>query len=425
MSDANILRDGDEKMTCGAGSGTRMSLREAASRFHFLAASDVLRMESFRRRQDLEVEPLTHEDCHLLLFISHRWETPEHPDPTGRQLAALKALIHLVCDACDALSAQTEEERARFLPSLRRYGALQALLLVSRLSPTVLTLGPSIDGKRALEWLPDHIGVWYDFACLPQSPRSDAQEREFQSALLAWPDLLLSEEVSLIAIRDEGDDYESRGWCFAEARLSSDSMVCRPLALRLDRLGTVSGPINSAATSKTRDEAATRFETALAAWEGAGAVALDAQTCWKIVVAQASVAPDALPLAEEDSPVLSLNRIVRPSVTWVALLMAGLLSNVGRVISVSAAILSLLKEKGLRCSDDRDLVYVGLLALLWSCNEQSRPAEFFRQCLVRHINNAGLSARVTLTGGFRPSYGRDGAGHVNTDDFLWEFADDE
>jgi hypothetical protein len=419
------LGDGDEKATGGVGSGARLSLEDAVSRFYFLAARDVLRMGSFRRRQDLRVEPLAREDCHLLLFISHRWETPGHPDPTGRQLGALKALIHLVCDACDALSAQTDEERARFLPSLRRYGALQALLLVSRLSPSVLTLGSSIDGKRALEWLPNHIGIWYDFACLPQSPRSSAQEREFQAALLAWPDLLLSEQISLIAVRDEGDDYESRGWCFTEARLSSGSMVRGPLALRLDRLGTMSSPIKSAATSQSGDAAATRFRAALDAWEGAGAADLDAQTCWKIVVAQASIAPDSLPLAEEDSPVLSLDRMVRPSVTWVALLMADLLSNAGRVVSVYAAVLSLLKEKGLRCSDDRDLVYVGLLALLWSCNEQSRLAEFFRQCLARHINNDGLAARVTVAGGFRPNDGRDAAGRVNTDDLLWEFAGGE
>lgn len=331
----------------------------------------------------------------------------------------------LVCDACDALSAETDEERARFLPSLRRYGALQSLLLLSRISSSVLTLGSSIDGERAREWLPNHIGIWYDFACLPQVPRTSAQEQEVQSALLTLPGLLLSEEVSLIAIRDEEDDYESRGWCFAEARLSSDSMICRPLVLRLDRLGMMSSPIDLAAASRTGDDAAARFGAALAAWEGAGAVAMDAYTCWKIVVAQASIAPDALPLDEEDSPVLGLYKMVRPSATWIALLVADLLSKSGQVVNVYDAVLSLLREQGLRCSDDRDLVYVGLLALLWSCDQNSRLAEFFRQCLKRHINNDGLWARVTASGDGRASDGPNGAPGFNTNDLLWEFVPGE
>lgn len=405
--------------------GGRLSLRDAASRFWFLKAGDLLRMESFRRRQELEVEPMAPENCHLLLFISHRWETAEHPDPSGRQLAALKSLIHLLCDACDALSAQSVEERLRFLPSLRRYGALQAVLLISRLSPSVLTLGSSIEGKRAREWLPNHIGVWYDFACLPQQPRSDGEEQEFQTALLTWPDLLLSEEVSVIALRDAGDDYESRGWCFAEARLSSDKMVCRPLVLRLDRLGTLSIPQSPAAAAPAKDDPSTPFKAALAAWEDAGADATVAEACWKILISQSSIAPDSLPLTEDDSPVLGLNRMVRPSVTWVSLLLAGLLAHRGRVVDVSEAILALLKEKGLRCSEDRDLVYIGLLALLWSCDERSRLAEFFRQCLKRHVNRGGLLMRVAVTGDSRPRGGQDDARWLKSDDLIWELVERE
>jgi hypothetical protein len=411
--------------TGGAARGGLLSLRDAVSRFWVLTAGDLLRMESFRRRQDLEVEPMAPENCHLLLFISHRWETAEHPDPSGRQLAALKSMIHLLCDACDALSTQSVEERLRSLPSLRRYGALQALLLISRLSSSVLTLGSSIDGKRAHEWLPNHVGVWYDFACLPQQPRSGAEEQEFQAALLAWPGLLLSEEVSLIALREAGDDYESRGWCFAEARLSSDKMVCRPLVLRLDRLGTMSSPQSPAAATSAEADASTSFRAALAAWEDVGAAPPVAETCWKILVSQSSIAPDSLPLAEDDSPVLGLNRMVRPSATWVTLLLADLLAHRGRIFDVSGAILSLLKEKGLRCSEDRDLIYVGLLALLRSCDEQSRLAELFRQCLKRHVNQDGLLMRAAVTEGTRPHVGQDDARRFHSENLVWEFVEGE
>lgn len=400
--------------------GRRLSLQEAVSRFHILKASDVLQMETFQRRQELEVEPMVPENCYLLLFISHRWETANHPDPTGKQLAGLKSLIHFICDACDALSAQSTEDRLRFLPSLRRYGALQALLLISRLSSSISTLGLRIEGKRAHEWLPNHIGIWYDFACLPQKPRLNDQEQEFQAALLALPSLLQSEEISLIAIRDAGDDYESRGWCFAEVRLSSSQMFFTPLVLRLDRLGTMSNYHIPVSTSHFNDGPAVHFKAALAAWEGTNTVTIDPETCWKIIVSQACIAPDLLPISEDDSPVLSLDKFARPSITWINLLLADVARQGERVFNFSEVILRLLSEKGLQCSEDNDLIYIGLLALLWSCNEQSRLAEFFRQCLERHVKKDGLLMHVSVMTNPESLAGK-GIARINSDNLTWEF----
>lgn len=385
----------NEEQTNNLALDGRLSLQDAVSRFYVLRATDVLRMEIFQRRQDLEVEPMAPENCHLLLFISHRWETTDHPDPTGKQLAALKSLIHFVCDACDALSESSIEERLRILPTLRQYGALQAILLVSRLSSSVLSIASSMASQRVHEWLPNHIGIWYDFACLPQKPRSNSEHEEVQAALLALPDLLLSEEISLIALRDADDDYESRGWCIAEARLSSDKMVFTPLVLRLDRLGTMSDQI-PLVSSDTNDRPASQFRAALTAWEDKTEAAMDPQTCWKIIVLQACTNPDSIPLPADDSPMLGLSKIAQFSLTWIILLLTDLARKEGQVVNFSEAILRLLKEKGLQCSDDDDLIYVGLLAFLWSCEKRTRLAELFRQCLRRHIKKESLLMRVSV-----------------------------
>jgi hypothetical protein len=394
----------------------RLSLQEAVAGFYILKASDLLRMESFSRRQEVEMGRLVPEDCHLLLFISHRWEATDHPDPSGRQLAALKSLVLSICDACDALAAESAEERLRLLPTLSRYGTLQAVLLVARLSSSLLSMEFAIANRSAREWLPDHIGVWYDFTCLPQEPRTENEEREFQEALLALPNLLLSDEISLVAIRDEGDDYEARGWCFAEARMAAEKMVFRSLVLRLDRLETTSP---TEILSFNHDGPGIQFKRAMEAWERNGTTATEIEACWKIIVSQACIAPDNLPFSEADTPVLSLDRMVQPSIKWVALLLVDLVRQPGHVIDFSERVLLLLKEQGLHCSIDDDLIYVGLLALVWTCQEQSRIAEFFRQCLTRHIRKQRLLIRIMVSG-TTATQNNDGVG-LNSENLIWEF----
>jgi hypothetical protein len=67
-----------------------------------------------------------------LLFISHRWETLEHPDPSGRQLAALQEFLRLVCRCIEAMFL-TRYDRLRLVPTLLREGLLQAEEIARRL----------------------------------------------------------------------------------------------------------------------------------------------------------------------------------------------------------------------------------------------------------------------------------------------------
>lgn len=56
----------------------------------------------------------------------------------------------------------------------------QAAVLLSRLD---LPGGISerYRGWSARDLLPGHIGIWYDYACLPQEPRSPAGKAEFHA----------------------------------------------------------------------------------------------------------------------------------------------------------------------------------------------------------------------------------------------------
>ena len=58
-------------------------------------ASEVMGLDRVYRMQDLPPRFSSRQETppfrpRLVLFISHRWETQECPDPTGRQLEAVK-----------------------------------------------------------------------------------------------------------------------------------------------------------------------------------------------------------------------------------------------------------------------------------------------------------------------------------------------
>jgi len=152
--------------------------------FRILPASYLLRSHHFARAQDSDIEWLKPRQCWLLIFVSHRWETVGHPDPDGRQHRALAALVTGLCDLWDALAAETAQERIRLVPRLDRHGTAQAAVLLSRVNLPGRVLRRS-QRESARYFLPDHIGIWYDYTCLPQQPRSPAEEAEFRAGLLA------------------------------------------------------------------------------------------------------------------------------------------------------------------------------------------------------------------------------------------------
>jgi hypothetical protein len=103
-------------------------------------------------------------------FISHRWKAREHPDNSGLQLAL--ALSEIWSD----LNYPFENPHNAFYAS--------------------------------------RTGIWYDYLCLPQYPRSEPEQKTFSKLLTQIPALVMS--CVPILVIDKGKDYASRAWCVLE-----------------------------------------------------------------------------------------------------------------------------------------------------------------------------------------------------------------
>jgi len=137
----------------------------------------------------------------LILFISHRWESFENPDPKGKQYRATQKLI------------------------------------ATRLFATIAELNLNGDNSlnSLLEKEPERlIGIWYDEACLPQGERTQNEALEFQTALQHLPEFVQHPNVSVVALRELQDDYEQRGWCMMEFMLATGQSTYAPLVYRYD-----------------------------------------------------------------------------------------------------------------------------------------------------------------------------------------------
>jgi hypothetical protein len=106
-------------------------------------------------------------------FVSHRWLDETHPDRSGRQLAV-------------AISQMWSDGN----------------LTHPHESPN--------------QWNEAHkIGIWYDYLCLPQHPRSPEEQSLFDKLLPEIAALTLCTMPILVV---DGDmEYSTRAWCVAEA----------------------------------------------------------------------------------------------------------------------------------------------------------------------------------------------------------------
>ena len=156
--------------------GTEKVFREESSqRFYFLNASVVRKCSMARlpRLQDIRSEypgwiverfvdmttAVLGNYRETMLAVSHRWETPDEPDPGGTQLATL---------------------------------------------------------KRHLDDHPEIEYVWCDFPCMPQMPRSQEEEEEFKDMLHNINVIYIGMQVLVMLDMM----YMSRFWTQAEAWMS-------------------------------------------------------------------------------------------------------------------------------------------------------------------------------------------------------------
>lgn len=190
----------------------------------------------------------------LYLFVSHRWRSPEHPDREGRESALLawQLVDHLVEAVLIAsrrglqsprlyarafgmpigLAGRELSEslivnvlRPRLSAPALDAAALEAAALESVLATGVLQVAQAdtglaqlrrlLEGSPVLQQLAEGISLWYDYASLPQAPRTAAEQQVFDAGLHELsPMQMMGMTVVLI---DRPERYLARAWCTLEA----------------------------------------------------------------------------------------------------------------------------------------------------------------------------------------------------------------
>ena len=253
---AESARDDDEPELAGYG------IRLEGAVMRWLPLRTVIERGAFPRMQECR-EALTSEISpgHFYAFLSHRWLARSEPDPENGQ--ARYAAWQLVGHLCDALRVAGErglhtprrssplfgfviglagsELAEALIVNLLRPGLDEAALATAleEIAPLERDLADrgvgsaddddSFERLRALladrpvlTALVERMLVWYDYSCLPQAPRDEADEELFVAGLAQLVACqILSRTVVLL---DETEDYLSRGWCTLEALVADSEM---------------------------------------------------------------------------------------------------------------------------------------------------------------------------------------------------------
>jgi hypothetical protein len=167
-----------------------------------------------------------------VIFLSHRWESPKHPDPNGAQADALRAFLGAVRSLSEVRGG-TEDERRAQVPSLLVHGVLQAAYFLDNAIAFGGPEGGAWGADSKIDVVLDSVGVWYDYSCMPQDGLAD---------LSLVPGLqhihqLIGESTMLI-LRRPNDHYDERAWCAAEISEEPDRarQQCERIVLRMDLL---------------------------------------------------------------------------------------------------------------------------------------------------------------------------------------------
>ncbi|MFJ6615508.1 hypothetical protein ACIQPT_35115 [Streptomyces sp. NPDC091289] len=258
-----------------------MSVRRHLTESRWLPLDELIRYARFPRMRDASqlvrgVFPGRHH-----VFVSHRWSDTAQPDPDGRQ--ARLVAWHLVVSMCEAV--QVAHRRGLHTPrqvapaamnmpvglagsdlaECLLVGVLREVMDEMSLAPVAreveqvgmdaLELGASeasediglerlsalLGALPALPPLLERIHLWYDYTCMPQAPRTSAEEQLFRSTLESL--FLLQFAGRTLVLLDDVADYLSRAWCSLEAATSLASTAGgRPDVLHTGGSARPAGP---------------------------------------------------------------------------------------------------------------------------------------------------------------------------------------
>ncbi|MGN7159394.1 hypothetical protein [Sphingomonas sp. SAFR-052] len=197
----------------------------------------------------------TIQDDHHYVFVSHRWSTPDHPDPDGRQCRMLLwQVLTALLEAIDTAATRGLRNPRGFAAALGHpvgvyAGDFAEAIIVNLLRPNcnaeeleaaaaaacrILPDLETVDAaagvdhesferlRRAIGEFPelarlaDRMRLWIDYSCIPQA--SEAADNLIAVAL----ERLSAVQVmgSTVIMLDDPFDYLSRAWCTLEAGIS-------------------------------------------------------------------------------------------------------------------------------------------------------------------------------------------------------------
>eukprot|EP00386_Alphamonas_edax_P016277 GDKI01049714.1.p1 GENE.GDKI01049714.1~~GDKI01049714.1.p1 ORF type:complete len:328 (+),score=95.18 GDKI01049714.1:123-1106(+) len=181
--------------------------------------------DKFMRCQDIpkgQLKSVT--EFKYVIFVSHRWETPAHPDPTGNHLQLVRSF----------LANAIRQHKFDVWGHIGWGATLDATQTSGDGSESVWFAKGQAMSLRIEEGTEDQgIGIWYDYSCMPQKERTPAEADILKQRLHTMDDVILlgngprlSWPRTITLIIDQ-EDYGQRAWCMAEAMIATNGYVAR------------------------------------------------------------------------------------------------------------------------------------------------------------------------------------------------------
>ncbi len=176
----------------------------------------------------------------LALFVSHRWELPDHPDPDGEQFQTLLCGLSVALASAVRLADPGRHQSASGLAELmaasldvqlkagwradrglRRWArdvvtAARRTTDLDQLAARLASIDEAQMDTEAggpLTRIRERVVLWYDYSSMFQQPRTAEQERTFRAELATLAGVQRGAVTVALA---PGRDYPFRGWCFLE-----------------------------------------------------------------------------------------------------------------------------------------------------------------------------------------------------------------
>lgn len=330
-----------------------------------------------------------------VVFVSHRWDTIEAPDPSGRKADAIRGFLEAA-----GRFGQPENLESAATEDLLSHGAFQAAHFVSRAKvfgehpQAIVEKDHRFEVSRPIL---SQIGVWFDFTCLPQ----DGISKKLKESMLYLGALLL--ESNMLVLRHPTDEYETRAWCAVEVSGCQHlGMRVYPntLVLRLDKAGSPiaqDGRLEAFVKHTFNDR--NRFGTAN----------LIALMYWRSLPQEEEYADDITMFTLKPAPHLfeglrdflaaELHSLLNLSATDERLASMNV-ADADFEHDMTEMILGWITKSGLRTTHKRDLIFTGLLILQLRRSRSLSFFDFYRELIKRHLAGESLKLRrFRMSGG--------------------------